>query len=78
MRTLAIAVRDLTEAEYEGLSEQLKNARQSMEDRDNKVAQVCDDIESNMRLLGATGVEDQLQDGVPETLEALRTAGIKV
>lgn len=31
-----------------------------------------------MTLLGATGVEDQLQDGVPETLESLRAAGIKV
>ena len=31
-----------------------------------------------MTLLGATGVEDQLQDGVAETLEALRAAGIKV
>ena len=27
---------------------------------------------------GATGIEDRLQDGVPETMAALRAAGIKV
>lgn len=27
---------------------------------------------------GATGIEDRLQDGVPETIEALRKAGIVV
>ena len=35
-------------------------------------------MESNLTLLGATGVEDQLQDGVQETLESVRAAGIKV
>ena len=34
--------------------------------------------EQNLELLGATGVEDLLQDGVQETLESLRAAGIKV
>ena len=27
---------------------------------------------------GATGIEDKLQDGVPETIEKLRAAGINV
>jgi len=31
-----------------------------------------------MELLGATGIEDRLQDGVPETIAKLRKAGIKV
>lgn len=35
-------------------------------------------MEANLTLLGATGVEDQLQDGVQETLESMRAAGIKV
>ena len=29
-------------------------------------------------LTGATGIEDRLQDGVPETIQALRKAGIVV
>ena len=28
--------------------------------------------------VGATGIEDRLQDGVPETIASLRQAGIKV
>lgn len=29
-------------------------------------------------LSGATGIEDRLQDGVPETIAALRTAGLQI
>lgn len=35
-------------------------------------------IENGMTLLGATGIEDSLQEDVEETLESLRAAGIKV
>lgn len=35
-------------------------------------------MESELEVLGATGVEDKLQEGVPETLETLRAAGVKV
>lgn len=31
-----------------------------------------------MHWLGATGVEDRLQDGVPDTISAVREAGMKV
>lgn len=39
---------------------------------------VYDQVERKMTLLGATAVEDRLQDGVPETISALREAGIQV
>ena len=35
-------------------------------------------IEHSLELLGATGIEDRLQDGVPECIHSLRHAGIKV
>jgi len=35
-------------------------------------------LEQNLRLLGATAIEDRLQDGVPETIEDLKKAGIKI
>ena len=31
-----------------------------------------------MELLGVTGIEDRLQDGVPETIAMLRQGGLKV
>ncbi len=49
-----------------------------MDDRDEKVEAVSDEIEQGLRLLGATAIEDRLQDGVPETIADLKEADIKV
>ena len=35
-------------------------------------------IEQKFELLGVTGIEDRLQDGVKDTIVSLRNAGIKV
>ena len=45
---------------------------------ERKMQEVFREIESELELLGATGVEDRLQDGVPETIAALRKAGIRL
>jgi len=50
----------------------------SLEDREEKIAAASDEIEGDLRLLGATAIEDRLQDGVPETIADLKAAGIKV
>ena len=44
----------------------------------NKKSDLEDQVECNLTLQGATAIEDQLQDGVPEVLADLRSAGIKV
>jgi phospholipid-translocating ATPase len=49
-----------------------------MEQRDEKVAELYEEIEKNLNLLGATGIEDKLQDGVPQCIERLAQAGIKI
>jgi magnesium-transporting ATPase (P-type) len=49
-----------------------------MADREKELAKCFDVIETDLTLLGATGVEDQLQEEVQETLESLKVAGIKV
>ena len=51
---------------------------QSVEERDHLLQVVYDEVERDMELLGATGVEDQLQEEVALTLESLRVAGVKV
>lgn len=50
----------------------------SMDDRDGKLDSVYEEIEQNMILIGATAIEDKLQDGVPETIANLALAGIKI
>ncbi|CAH0481935.1 unnamed protein product [Peronospora belbahrii] len=42
----------------------------------NAIDKLQDQMESNLELLGATAIEDRLQDGVPETMESLAKAGI--
>ena len=49
-----------------------------MADREKELARCFDLVEVDLTLLGATGVEDQLQEEVQETLESLKIAGIKV
>ena len=48
------------------------------DDRDAKIEAVSNELEHDLRLLGATAIEDKLQDGVPETIADLKLAGIKI
>ena len=53
-------------------------AQEAIEDRDSKTAAVMAELEVDLELLGATAIEDKLQDGVPETIAMMLEAGIKV
>ena len=66
------------ENEYEEWSIRYNEATVALEDREEKIAAVSDEIERDLRLLGATAIEDRLQDGVPETIADLKAAGIKI
>ena len=77
-RTLFIAMKVLSQKEYDNFSSALNEAQLSLENKDEKVAAVYETIEKDLFLLGATIVEDKLQDLVPETIRDLRLAKIKV
>lgn len=64
--------------EYEAWSTRYQEAATALEGREDKVEAVCDEMERDLRLLGATAIEDRLQDGVPETIADLKLAGIKI
>ncbi|XP_029472606.1 probable phospholipid-transporting ATPase IF isoform X2 [Rhinatrema bivittatum] len=78
LRTLCIAYRLFSSKEYQEIDERLHKARTALQQREEKVNDVFRFIERDFVLLGATGVEDRLQEKVQETIEALRLAGIKV
>ncbi|KAG6880551.1 Phospholipid-transporting ATPase IC, partial [Termitomyces sp. T159_Od127] len=65
-------------AEYEEWSERYHEASVAMDGRDEKIEKVSDELERDLRLLGATAIEDSLQDGVPEAIADLKRAGIKI
>lgn len=78
LRTLVVAARDLTDEELQQWQCMYEDASTSLTDRAVKLRQTAALIECNLTLLGATAIEDRLQDGVPEAIESLRQAGIKV
>ncbi|KAI4892075.1 hypothetical protein NFI96_022383 [Prochilodus magdalenae] len=78
LRTLCVAKRVLDEAEYEAWLKRHVFAETSIENREELMLDSAQRLENNLTLLGATGIVDRLQEEVPETIEALQRAGIKV
>eukprot|EP01025_Chloroclados_australasicus_P048093 TRINITY_DN5435_c0_g1_i1.p1 TRINITY_DN5435_c0_g1~~TRINITY_DN5435_c0_g1_i1.p1 ORF type:complete len:1141 (+),score=150.88 TRINITY_DN5435_c0_g1_i1:186-3608(+) len=77
-RTLSIAYRDIAEEEYQAWAHKYHAASIALEERAKKIAECASEIERDFMLVGATAVEDKLQDGVPESIEALAMAGINI
>lgn len=78
LRTLAFSSKIIPSAEYEPWVVKYKQAGYSLVDRQQCLDNVAELIETNMVLLGAAGIEDKLQDGVPDCIQSLMSAGIKV
>uniref|UniRef100_A0A6I8NR39 Phospholipid-transporting ATPase n=1 Tax=Ornithorhynchus anatinus TaxID=9258 RepID=A0A6I8NR39_ORNAN len=78
LRTLVVAYRQLDESYFNTWITRHHEASTALEEREEKLAMLYQEIESNLMLLGATAIEDKLQDGVPETIETLTRAKINV
>lgn len=78
LRTLCLAERTLSEKEYIAWNRKHEAAASAMDNRDAKMEAVADLIEQDLMLIGGTAIEDRLQDGVPDTIELLGRAGIKL
>uniref|UniRef100_A0A8C7FKU1 Phospholipid-transporting ATPase n=1 Tax=Oncorhynchus kisutch TaxID=8019 RepID=A0A8C7FKU1_ONCKI len=78
LRTLALAYRDLSEEQWEEWSERHRQADRATDCREDRLADIYEHIEQDMMLLGATAIEDKLQEGVPETIAILSLANIKI
>ncbi len=78
LRTLAVAVRRLSQEEYSAFSSRLSEAREALTDRESRVRAAYSEVESDLELIGAVAVEDRLQEDVTGTLVRLGMAGVKV
>ncbi|XP_065121292.1 phospholipid-transporting ATPase IH-like isoform X1 [Paramisgurnus dabryanus] len=78
LRTLCVAYKKLSNEQYEEACRLLNDAKLALQDRDKKLSEVYDVIEKDFILLGATAVEDRLQDKAADTIESLHKAGMKV
>uniref|UniRef100_A0A8C5WVC4 Phospholipid-transporting ATPase n=1 Tax=Laticauda laticaudata TaxID=8630 RepID=A0A8C5WVC4_LATLA len=78
LRTLCVAYKKFTYEEYEIVEKQLQEAKLALQDREKKLAEAYEQIEHGLILLGATAVEDRLQEKAADTIDALQKAGMKV
>ncbi|KAF1777489.1 P-type ATPase, N-terminal [Phytophthora cactorum] len=85
LRTLTIAQRRVDEKEYLNWSARFKDANSSLEEIDkrkngqpNEIDKLMTEIERDLELLGATAIEDKLQNNVPSCIANLMRAGMRV
>ncbi|KAK6384456.1 drs2 neo1 protein [Exophiala oligosperma] len=78
LRTLLYGFRFLTDDEYKKWREIYASATTSIVDRQSKIEQAAELLETKLELLGATAIEDKLQKGVPDAIDRFRRAGIKL
>uniref|UniRef100_A0A8C0D0X6 Phospholipid-transporting ATPase n=1 Tax=Balaenoptera musculus TaxID=9771 RepID=A0A8C0D0X6_BALMU len=78
LRTLCIAKKILSEEDFQRWASFRREAEASLNNRDELLMETAQHLENQLTLLGATGIEDRLQEGVPDTVAALREAGIRL
>uniref|UniRef100_A0A4W2IDE0 Phospholipid-transporting ATPase n=1 Tax=Bos indicus x Bos taurus TaxID=30522 RepID=A0A4W2IDE0_BOBOX len=78
LRTLCIAKKVLSEEDFRRWASFRRQAEASLNNRDELLLETAQHLENQLTLLGATGIEDRLQEGVPDTIAALREAGIQL
>lgn len=78
LRTLCCAYADIDDLMYKEWRKEFVKASAAIKHRDSLVEQAAEHIERDLNLLGATAIEDKLQDGVPDTIETLLRANIKI
>ncbi|XP_041879279.1 phospholipid-transporting ATPase IK isoform X2 [Corvus kubaryi] len=69
---------EVSEAEFRAWSQRHREATVLLQDRARELDRLYEEMEQNLQLLGATAIEDKLQDGVPETIQLLKLGNIKV
>ncbi|OQS03993.1 P-type ATPase (P-ATPase) Superfamily [Thraustotheca clavata] len=74
LRTLTTAMRILSPDVYEEWKTQYEAAEKAMDKE--RMDQAADEIERDLSLLGATAIEDLLQEGAEDCIYSLRKAGI--
>lgn len=78
LRTLCLAQKQLTWSQYQDWQKRHKAASSSLQNREEKMEEVASSLEKDLILLGGTAIEDRLQDGVPDCIQLLARAGIKL
>jgi len=79
LRTLCIAYRDLDKNYFNEWLREYNSIKNStdLQYKDERMRQCAAKLEQELILVGFTGIEDKLQEGVPKTIESLHKANMK-
>lgn len=80
LRTLVVGKVEISEKDYEEFHIAYMEAKKLLDpnEKQKKIAKLCETVEKDIEVLGATALEDKLQDGVPFCLKEFKKAGIRV
>ena len=71
-------MKNISEDDYQTWHQQYMQASLGLKNRQLEIENVCEEMEQDLILMGVTGIEDRLQEGVSDTIACLRAANIKV
>lgn len=79
LRTLVVAQRTMSDAEYKEYDNSIHIIKTSLaKNKEEQLSTLWDNLEQDLTYVGSTAIEDKLQYGVPETLDTLLKAQIKL
>jgi phospholipid-translocating ATPase len=78
LRTLALAYKELDEREIDAWLQEYYSATSAIAGRKEAMRACALKIETNLTIVGSIGIEDELQDGVPDAIATLHSAGVNV
>ena len=78
LRTLMIAYKEITEEYYKQWSEKYLEVKTNVNHKEEDINKLYDEMETNFRLIGATAIEDELQDNVDKIINDMMLTGMRV
>lgn len=78
LRTLCMTKKELDPDAYHDWARRYQHASVATDNREALMEELADELERGLILIGATAIEDRLQDGVPDTIADLKRAGINI
>ena len=79
LRTLVMAQKELTKEEVDKyIARHGKLQMYTGNDKEQKILDFFNEIESDFEYIGSSAIEDKLQDGVSDTIDILMKSGIKI
>nr|GEV00297.1 zf-CCHC domain-containing protein/UBN2 domain-containing protein [Tanacetum cinerariifolium] len=77
LRTLVVGMRGLNAREFKEWPSSYESATNALMGMARLLRKVAINLETDLSMLGASGIEDKLQQGVPEAIESLRLANMR-